>query len=299
MRSRSRRLIGATAAATLTFALLSACGDDTAQDTENGATPGVATEVTPEEPAEQTPVQEEPPEGMFFGDEVSVGEGHARTFVQLDDDGNPLEVGIRLSEAALEGLPDAPQGPPTFWEMQLPDEAEGVVFRFVSLDWASHGHEPPGLFDVPHFDMHFYMIEPEDVAAITPDDPEFATKAENVPDPRYIPEDFVTLPDAPIAEQAVPNMGVHWIDSEAGLVPGEYEFEVVFINGSWDGEYTFMEPMITREFLLSKESYEEDIKQPEAYQRTGYYPTTFTVTFDEATGEHVVTLGGMEMREES
>ncbi|MCW4354387.1 DUF5602 domain-containing protein [Hoyosella sp. YIM 151337] len=297
MRSRSRRLLGAASAAGLVLALVSACGADTADDTTDDTTPAVT--ATPAEPAEDTAEVAEPPEGTFFGDDVEVGEGSARTFVVLDDDGNPTEIGVRLSEAALDGLPDAPQGPPEFWELQLPDEADDAVFRFVSLDWASHGHEPPGLFDVPHFDIHFYMIEPEDVAAIDPEDPDFAAKAENVPEPQYIPQDFTTLPDAPLAEQAVPNMGVHWIDAEGGLVPGEYEFEVVFINGTWDGEYTFMEPMVTREFLLSKESYEAEIKQPEAYQRTGYYPTTFSVIFDEATGEHVIMLGGMEMREAS
>ncbi|WP_041451976.1 DUF5602 domain-containing protein [Hoyosella subflava] len=296
MRSRTRRLTSAAAATGLALALVTGCGTDTDDEGLGDATPDA---TTPEATTEVTEEEMEPPEGMFFGSEVEVGEGSARTFVLLDDDGAPTEVGIRLSEGALEALPDAPEGPPEFWEMELPDEAEDTVFQFVSLDWASHGHEPPGLFDVPHFDIHFYMIEADEVMAIDPEDPEFAEKAENVPEPQYMPQDFITLPGAPVAETAVPAMGVHWIDSEGGLVPGEYEFEVVFINGSWDGEYTFMEPMVTLEFLQSRESFEAEIKQPEAYQRSGYYPTMYSVTFDEATGEHVITLGGMEMREES
>jgi hypothetical protein len=34
------------------------------------------------------------------------------------------------------------------------------------MDWEPHGHPPPGVYDVPHFDFHFYMITPEERAGI-------------------------------------------------------------------------------------------------------------------------------------
>jgi DNA-binding SARP family transcriptional activator len=40
----------------------------------------------------------------------------------------------------------------------------------------------------------------------------------------------------------------------------------------------------------------EPIKQPRAYQRTAYYPTTFAVHFDDRTNEYVIALGGLIMR---
>ncbi|HEX4357425.1 MAG TPA: hypothetical protein VH141_07895 [Pseudonocardia sp.] len=61
-----------------------------------------------------------------------------------------------------------------------------------------------------------------------------------------MPKDYVADP-APIAQAAVPGMGLHWFDSTEGFVPGRYVFTQTFINGSWDGRYTFMEPMLRRD----------------------------------------------------
>ena len=59
-------------------------------------------------------------------------------------------------------------------------------------------------------------------------------------------------------------MGVHLIDSsDTSLVPGEYDFNQIIINGVWDGRYTFIEPMITRDWLLTGPSLEQPLKQPE------------------------------------
>ena len=64
-------------------------------------------------------------------------------------------------------------------------------------------------------------------------------------------------------------MGVHLIDSsDTSLVPGEYDFNQIIINGAWDGHYTFIEPMITRDWLLTEPSLEQPLKQPRAYQKT-------------------------------
>lgn len=69
--------------------------------------------------------------------------------------------------------------------------------------------------------------------------------------------------------------------------------------GSWDGEFIFIEPMMTREWPATKPSLREVLKQPSSYRRTGYYPTVYTVDFDEQTDEYVVALSGLTMREAS
>ncbi|HTF47554.1 MAG TPA: hypothetical protein VK735_08920, partial [Pseudonocardia sp.] len=91
----------------------------------------------------------------------------------------------------------------------------------------------------------------------------------------------------------------HWLDSSEGLVPGKYDFKSTFINGSWDGQYTFMEPMLTREWLLTKAPLRQDIKQPAAYQRSGYFPTVYSVNFDDSSKEYVISLGGLTKRDAS
>ncbi len=44
--------------------------------------------------------------GPFFGPSQSLGNGTARTYVALDEGGNPTEIGLRLTAPALDGLPE-------------------------------------------------------------------------------------------------------------------------------------------------------------------------------------------------
>ena len=56
---------------------------------------------------------------------------------------------------------------------------------------------------------------------------------------------------------------------------------------------------MTREWLLTKPNTVRSIKQPQAYQRSGYYPTTVAVTFDDIADEYIITMGGMVLRQAS
>jgi Domain of unknown function (DUF5602) len=222
-----------------------------------------------------------------------LGNGSVATYVTRDADGEPTEVGVRLTRAALDGLP--PTGVTLM--IDLPDQAADTAFDHVMLNWNPQGHDPLALFGVPHFDLHFDMVDMATIESITPADPEYAAKAENLPEARYVPQDYAPFPGAPVAAQAVPNMGVHLVDStDTSLVPGEYEFTEIVINGVWNGEYTFIEPMITRDWLLSGPSLEEPLKLPEAYQQTAWYPTTYAVEVDDETEDYLVSLGGLTAR---
>ena len=54
--------------------------------------------------------------------------------------------------------------------------------------------------------------------------------------------------------------------------------------------------MITREWLLTNPSSEQALKQPQAYQKSSYYPTTYAVHVDEQTKEYIISLAGLTMR---
>ncbi|MGY1663056.1 DUF5602 domain-containing protein [Geodermatophilus sp. SYSU D00705] len=262
------------AAACSGVALLPGCGDD-------------VTESSDAAPAES---------GTFSSSSQDLGNGTVTTYVTLDDEGQPTEVGARLSPTALDGLPTSG----TTLMIDMPDEAEATAFDHLMLNWNPQGHEPAELFGRPHFDFHFAMLDMAAMEAITPNDPEYAAKAERLPETRYVPQDYTVPPGAPAAAQAVPNMGVHLIDSsDTTLVPGEYDFTEIIINGVWDGRYTFIEPMITRDWLLTGPSLEKPLKQPAAYQESGYYPTTYAVHVDQQTEEYVVALTDLTMRTSS
>jgi hypothetical protein len=251
-----------------------------------------------------------------YGNAVALGQGQVRTYVTMDTSGEPEELGVAFTEMALEGLPAAGTGhhgghemPHTFL-LDLPGAVE--PFEFVELNWNPSGHEPAGVYaGVPHFDFHFWTASNMLRESIMPEDPQYATKAERLPAPEYIPEFNAALapPGAPISAIAVPMMGVHWVDVRSHELQGMLghpenfkPFTSTFIHGSWDGSMIFWEPMITRAHIVAKktatDTTERDeiipVPTPKVYARPGYYPAAYRITWDEDTREYRIALTKLE-----
>lgn len=96
------------------------------------------------------------------------------------------------------------------------------------------------MFDVPHFDVHFYMVDEAARQAIDTNDPDFWKKAMKEPDRAFMPADYMPPPES----EPVPGVSVHWADVTDPVFRGE-PFDEVFIYGAWDRALTFLEPMIT------------------------------------------------------
>jgi hypothetical protein len=54
-------------------------------------------------------------------------------------------------------------------------------------------------------------------------------------------------------------------------------FTETFIYGSFDGQVTFYEPMITLEFLKKETRYERGIPTATKYKEAGWYPTAMKI----------------------
>ena len=96
-----------------------------------------------------------------YGTPVKVGNGTVRTYIVLDqkNGGTPLEVGVAMSESALDGLP-APAASSDMManmHMNLLDmpAQNPTPYKFVQFDWNPIGHEPAGVYDPPNFDYQF------------------------------------------------------------------------------------------------------------------------------------------------
>jgi hypothetical protein len=235
----------------------------------------------------------------LYGTPVKIGDGNARTYVVLDGKSQtPQEIGIALDEKALDNLPTTEMM--YSYTMNFP-ALSPAPFKFAELDWNPQGHVPPGVYTFPHFDFHFYTISVDERNAIVPSDASFDAKARNVPTGDFVPQYFV-VPGDP-AQVAVPQMGVHWADTRSpelqGMLghPENYQqFTKTFIYGSWDGRFTFLEPMITREYLLSHPDVVQEIPVPAQYPEPGYYPTQYRVTYDAQAKEYRVALTGLVSR---
>jgi hypothetical protein len=246
---------------------LVACGDNTA------TTAPATTAATTHTPAE------------LAGESKPLGGGAARSWVRLDGAGNPSSVGISLSEAALTNLPTSLEGNEVV--LGMPKQNLALPFDHISIEWNPQGHEPPGIYDKPHFDFHFYMISPEEQKTILPTDGVSAKQ----PEKEAIPTDYIA--PQPIA---VPAMGVHWLDKAAPEL-NKQPFTTTFIYGFVKGNMAFAEPMITKAFLESKPDMTANLKLPANYPKAGlYYPTKYSVKYDVTEKEYTIALEGLTLR---
>lgn len=191
----------------------------------------------------------------YYGPTVPYGNGVVRSHVTMNHDGDPVEIGLKISEKVLEGLPSHMDE----FSLELHKKADKLPFVHIDLGWMVEGHEP-FFYEFPHFDVHFYMISEEEKMQITD-----AEKAEILPEPQYWPESYFPTPGY------VPNMGKHWLSENAPELQEGGFFSQTFLYGSYDGEFIFLEPMITLEYLQEKLDESFEIPQPEEYQINNVY----------------------------
>jgi hypothetical protein len=222
----------------------------------------------------------------YYGPAVTFGKGKAQAFISLSKDGKPFSMGIGLKEKAFEDLPTANHGPGEHL-VHFPKQIEATAFQFMTVGWLPDGHEPAGIYNVPHFDIHFYMISDAKRMTITPLeglDPE-------IPLAKYLPENYVQGPGR------VPMMGNHWIDVTSPEFNGN-PFTKTFIYGTFKQDVIFWEPMVTLEYFKSNPSGKVAIPQPEAYHIEGYYPTKYEVKYNNQRKEYQVILTHFVFRQE-
>lgn len=219
----------------------------------------------------------------IVGETKTVGAATLTSWLKLDNNGNPSSIGITFTESFFAELPSTNAS----YEVAFPQEAITTTpYNHLSLDWQPHGHDPNSIYGLPHFDMHFYTVSKAERQAIVPG--EDATPV----DAQFVPKDYAIVGPP----MAVPNMGVHWLDSLASELHG-HAFNHTYIWGFYKGKMMFHEPMITRAFLESKPNVTLELKQPAAFQRAGlYYPTTYSIVYNAATKEYTCSLGGLTKR---
>lgn len=227
---------------------------------------------------ENDPASPATPSGKVVnGAAVTVGGGTATPYVQLDAAGKPTAYGVRLTDGALSNLPQ--DAPGYEYTLPMPAEAAATGIDHVSLDYNPDGHEPEGIYDHEHYDVHFYYVRPaqRDSILLGPD---------MVPvDAKYIPKDYKTFDNF-----SIPRMGVHYIDTTANELHGHH-FDKTFIYGFTKGTLAFLEPMITLEFLKTKPNFTASVKQPQQWQRTGIsYPGKYSVRYDAVTKSTVIEM---------
>jgi len=261
------------------------------------------------------------PVSRALGWPLKLGGGTVSGYAEFDKAGTPLAIGVVWSSTALDGLPkgsdhhhctgrtkDGELDPGTQclntheFVLPLPDAAarrDDVPFKWVLLNWNPQGHIPPGVYDVPHFDVHFEMVPIAEIFAIQagPCGPEFVRCdqfqiARKPLPPNYLAPDYVDV------EAVVPAMGNHLIDT-TGPEFQKQPFTRSWIYGVYDGKVIFYEAMVAQAYIQSKPNACVPIKAPKGVAAAGYYPTEYCVRHNAATGEYSVSMEKFTRREAS
>ena len=232
------------------------------------------------------------------GGSAPLGNGSVESYAVTSADGAPLEIGVIFSSGSLDGLPEKRNTTSRCFDrdgngsinptgecegdyqinLELPDGLAGrddIPFAFTMVNWNPEGHDPAA-WAPPHFDIHFYQIPISAVDAIRVGACDIFIDCgdrENalVPVPgKYVNAEHVSV------GAAVGRMGNHLIDTttpELGTPPRPFTYTWIF--GAYGGSIIFHEVMVTKAFLaLGGDTY-APIKQPEAWEHAGYYPTNY------------------------
>jgi len=256
-----------------------------------------------------------------LGWSTPLGKGSATSYAEFDKQGTPKAIGVVFSAAALDGLPAASDHHRCHARtkegtvdagtkcqetiehvLPLPDAAArrpDIPFKWVLLNWNHIGHIPPGIYDVPHFDVHFEMAPIAEVLSIEagPCGPEFVRCDQYQIAKKPLPVNYVAANYSDV-DAVVPAMGNHLIDL-TGAEFNNKPFTRSWIYGVYDGKVIFYEEMVTRAHMLSKPNTCSPIKSPKAVDTRGYYPTVSCIRYDAATGEYTVSMEGFVLREAS
>jgi hypothetical protein len=212
-----------------------------------------------------------------YGPPIPIGSGFAQAYIKYADS-QLVEVGVSLTPGVMEGLPNELMGHMHEYLAHFPPH-NPTVYTHITMHWNYKGHRPTPYL-IPHFDFHFNMISETERKAITSDE----VQGMHYPPPLYLPRSYAPAP--PIS---TPEMGVHWANSAADELH-DIRFTQTLLYGTWDGRVVFVEPMITREFLMSKPDVTIPIAMPQKYAAAGIYATAFTIRWNKELSEYQVAL---------
>lgn len=222
----------------------------------------------------------------YEGRAVRIGQGLARTVVHTGADGAPTSIGVVFTPGALKGLPKAGKGAdPDFpYVLPMPAKAPQTVVDHVVINWESAGHPPPHVYDVPHFDFHFYLVNRAERTKVSFKNEGESGDPSQQPPAELLPPGYVVPPGT-----AVPQMGVHAVNPSGSEFQNQ-PFTATFIYGYYNRQLTFLEPMASLAFLQSRPSFSAPVARPASYTHPGAYPSAYSVKYDETRKRYEVML---------
>lgn len=250
----------------------------------------------------------------YYSEARPLGQGEIRSYLQVAQSGRPLEIGVTFNAAALEQLPHHPMENGHCFDMNadgtvdphmecalgmenvlpFPKEATTLAktpFKYAMVNFNAMGHQPPGIYDVPHFDFHFYMQSNEArenirlgpcAEVVNCDD---MVTAQKPLAPEYAPADYVDV------GAVMGKMGNHLLDVTHSPEFNGHPFTHTWIWGTYDARITFFEPMITLAYLNTQPEKDcTSYTMPSKFHEAGFYPTQYCTSYNKGLKQYTVSL---------
>ncbi len=222
--------------------------------------------------------------GIFYSADQPLGNGFARNVIELRN-GIPLRLGIEITPAALNNLPDVPEDQAAApFISPLPPKTHATPLTSDVLVYSS-GHEPPNTAtpEPAHFHLTF-IIRP-----LLQTSPPYTLELKPIA-ANEMPQGTVRVVDELNPQGVVvPGIGVSVDDpAQPSNRPPLTTLGQNFFF--FDGHLNAYALGPTIDFLRSKQVLKEAIKQPQVYPRGGYYPYSWSVRFDSVRNVHVIEL---------
>jgi hypothetical protein len=139
----------------------------------------------------------------------------------------------------------------------------------TTFDYLPRGHAPAGVYDTPHWEFHAYYMPQETFFGIN------CTDATPVPEAN-LPDNFALVPPP---GNCTPGMGIHSI----GVLSPEFNqerFTKSHTLSFYSGTITALEPKMTKEVLLARQSFSFDVPRVKNMLSGKLYPAKFDARYD-------------------
>lgn len=217
---------------------------------------------------------------LIWGDDLDYLAGDLRTYATRDPAGGLSSLGVYMDADALAVFDEDPLEA----HLKFP-QVDTHQFTFLGFHYAKTGHPPEGIYNVPHFDFHFYTIPGETVDGIVTEPATYSIPDSQIPtDYQRVPAvdtDDDGEPDTPLVEK---EMGEHIVDLTSPEFQEGGAFTHTMIYGAYDadgdgtGQLSFVEPMVTLEFLRNLDGeVATEIKTPDEFATADEYPTRYVL----------------------
>lgn len=228
-----------------------------------------------------------PTGGIQTGESIEVGNGTVTAYATTTAAGTAISLGVHIDGAAMAAFGDEEVDV----NLDFPtttaagDAVDHHQFRFVRFEYLPDGHIPEGVYDVPHFDFHFFMLDEQTVEAIEPHPAQYTIPKPQMPEahirPPLVDTDDDGEPDAPLVEK---RRGEPITDPRFSEYQEDGEFTHTHLYGGYDpdgdgtGRLILFEPMITTDFVDQLDTLlEVELQTPSAYFTADEYPTAYVV----------------------